>query len=161
TVAADARRAEAFDLSGVARDYLADAVAAALAVPLATDARELTFAPDAYWRGGNHRPLAPPGGPPPDLQEPAANPAAPGGAGGGIVAGASDEISGPHALAAGRLDARARLGEYLQPAEPAAMRDAVRWSSSRILRTFTVVPGHNPIGPFDFGGSYDDRSDRR
>src|SRR5262249_57380098 len=77
------------------------------------------------------------------------------------VAGASDEISGPHALAAGRLDARARLGEYLQSAETAAMRDAVRWSSSRILRTFTVVPGHNPIGPFDFGGSYDDRSDRR
>src|SRR5438067_1489839 len=45
--AADARRAEVFDLTGVGRDYLADAVAAALTVPMATDAQELTFAPDA------------------------------------------------------------------------------------------------------------------
>src|SRR5262249_58887817 len=79
-----------------------------------------------------------------------------------VIAGAAPaKPSAPLARPAGRLDARARLGEYLQSAETSAMRDAVRLSSSKILRTFTVVPGHNPIGPFDFGGSYDDRSDRR
>src|SRR5213595_2158655 len=38
-----------------ARDYLPDALAAALSVPLATDWRPVTFAPDAYWRGETHR----------------------------------------------------------------------------------------------------------
>lgn len=33
---------------------LADAVAAALAVPLATDLHDVHFAPDAYWRGETH-----------------------------------------------------------------------------------------------------------
>ena len=28
-------------------------------------------------------------------------------------------------------------------------------------RIFTIRPAHNPIGPFDFAGGYDDRSDRR
>jgi len=53
--AADARRAEVFDLAGVARDHLPDAVAAALTVPLATAWHTVTFAPDAYWRGETHR----------------------------------------------------------------------------------------------------------
>jgi hypothetical protein len=26
---------------------------------------------------------------------------------------------------------------------------------------YLVHPTHNPIGPFDFGGAYDERSDRR
>ncbi len=29
------------------------------------------------------------------------------------------------------------------------------------MRIFTIRPAHNPIGPFDFAGGYDDRSDRR
>ena len=37
----------------------------------------------------------------------------------------------------------------------------MRLAASRIMRIFTIHPSHNPIGPFDFGGSYDDRSDRR
>jgi hypothetical protein len=53
--AAEARRAEVFDLAGVARDHLPDAVAAALTVPLATAWHAVTFAPDAYWRGETHR----------------------------------------------------------------------------------------------------------
>ena len=27
-------------------------------------------------------------------------------------------------------------------------------------RIFTIQPAHNPIGPFDFAGGFDDRSDR-
>ena len=45
TAAADARRAEVIDLAGVGREYLADAVAAALSVPVVTDVHVLTFAP--------------------------------------------------------------------------------------------------------------------
>ncbi len=28
-------------------------------------------------------------------------------------------------------------------------------------RIFTIRPAHNPLGPFDFSGGFDDRSDRR
>jgi predicted acylesterase/phospholipase RssA len=52
---ADARRAELLDLSGVARGHLTDAIAASLAVPLATEPHTIQFAPDAYWRGEAHR----------------------------------------------------------------------------------------------------------
>src|SRR2546426_384288 len=50
TDAADARRAEVIDLAGVGREYLADAVAAALSVPVVTDVHVLTFTPEAYCR---------------------------------------------------------------------------------------------------------------
>jgi hypothetical protein len=53
--AADTRRAEVFDLAGIARDHLADAVAAALTLPLASDWHTVTFASDGYWRGETHR----------------------------------------------------------------------------------------------------------
>ena len=36
-----------------------------------------------------------------------------------------------------------------------------RGPSRASARVFTIRPSHNPIGPFDFGGGYDDRSDRR
>ena len=154
--AADARRAEVFDLTGVGRDYLADAVAAALTVPMATDAQEVTFAPDAYWRGETHRLCDRPACLARILDELAEL-----GVEQVIVASAGCESRGPHALAAGRLEGRARLGDYLQSTETAAMRDAVRLAASRFVRIFTIVPAHNAIGPFDFAGSYDDRSDRR
>ena len=32
---------------------------------------------------------------------------------------------------------------------------------AHIPRLFTIRPEHNPIGPFDFSGGFDDRSDRR
>ncbi len=55
TEAAEARRAEVFDLAGVAREHLPDAVAAALTIPLATEWHSVTFAADGYWRGETHR----------------------------------------------------------------------------------------------------------
>ena len=71
------------------------------------------------------------------------------------------ESPGPHTLAAGRIDGRGRVGEYLQSAETAAVRDATRSAAGGVPRVFTIRPAHNPIGPFDFSGGYDDRSDRR
>jgi len=158
TVAAEARRAEVLDLSGPGRSHLADAVAASLAVPIATDPHALTFAPDAYWRGETHRVCDRPGSLTRILEELADL-----GVEQAILVSASPELLGPHALAAGRLDGKGRLGEYLQSTEAAAVRDATRLVAARTpgISTFTIRPGHNPIGPFDFSGEYDDRSDRR
>jgi len=154
TAAAEARRAEVFDLSGVARDYVVDAVAGALAVPMATEAHPVRFAPDAYWRGETHRLCDRPAGLVRLLQEMASL-----GVEQAIVVSSSSGASGPHALAPPRLDGRGRLGEYLHSTDASAVRDACA-AGCGITRLFTIQPVHNPIGPFDFGGGYDDRSDR-
>lgn len=153
---AETRRAELFDLSGVGRDHLADAVCAALAIPLATDAHPIHFSPDSYWRGEIHRLCDRPGSlihlvdelVQLDVEQI-------------IVVSAAPDAPGPHALAPGRLDGRGRLGEYLQSAEAAAVRDVLSISRHSGVRMFAIQPTHNPIGPFDFSGGFDDRSDRR
>jgi hypothetical protein len=154
TDAAGARRAEVFDLAGLARDHLTDAVAGALTVPLATEWHSVTFAPDGYWRGETHRLCDRPASLirlvdeliDLDVQQI-------------VLVSAAAEAPGPHALAAPRLDGRGRLGEYLVSAESAIVRDATTTTGG--VRIFTIRPAHNPIGPFDFAGSYDDRSHRR
>jgi hypothetical protein len=164
TAAADARRGEVFDLSGVGRDHVADAIAGALTVPLATDVHEMRFAPDAYWRGETHRVCDRPASLARLLEELSAL-----GVEQAIIVSASPETPGPHALSAPRLDGRGRMGEYLQSSEASAVRDATNIApggafsaaSSGIARLFTIRPEHNPVGPFDFSGGFDDRSDRR
>jgi hypothetical protein len=153
--AAELRRAELIDLSGVGRDYLADAVAAALSVPIVTEPHCLSFAADAYWRGETHRMCDRPGGLMRLLDELVGL-----GVQQIVIVSAAPELPRPHSLAAPRLDGRARLGEYLQSAEAAAVRDATRMISARAPHVFTIRPTHNPVGPFDFAGGYDDRSDR-
>jgi len=78
-----------------------------------------------------------------------------------LIVSAAPPSPGPHAMSAKRLDGRARLGEYLQSSDRAAVRDALRTIAPRIPRVFPIQPAHNPIGPFDFRGGYDDRSNRR
>ncbi|MGE5245826.1 MAG: patatin-like phospholipase family protein [Betaproteobacteria bacterium] len=151
---ADARRAEIFDLQGVGRDYLADAVAAALRVPVATGVHAIRFAPDAYWRGETHRLCDRPAALLRLLAELAGI-----GVEQAIVVSSAPEIAGPHALSAPRVDGRGRLGEYLQSDEAAVVRDAVL--ASGVPRLFVVRPDHNPVGPFDFSGGHDERSARR
>ena len=152
--AAEARRAEVFDLAGVARDHLPDAVAAALTIPLATGWHSVTFAPDAYWRGETHRLCDRPAGLIRLIDELIDL-----GVEQIVLVSAAAESPGPHALASPRLDGRGRLGDYLQSAEAAVVRDATTTTGG--VRIFTVRPAHNPIGPFDFSGGYDDRSQRR
>ena len=74
---------------------------------------------------------------------------------------AAPETPGPHALASPRLDPRGRLGEYIRSSEASVVRDAVRRRRADDPRIFVVRPAHNPVGPLDFGGGFDDRSDRR
>jgi len=154
TDAGEERRAEVFDLAGVARDHLTDAVAGALTIPLATEWHRVTFAPDGYWRGETHRLCDRPAGLIRLIDELIEF-----GAEQIILVSAAPESPGPHALASPRLDGRGRLGEYMQSAEAAVVRDATTTTGG--VRIFTVRPAHNPIGPFDFSGGYDDRSQRR
>jgi predicted acylesterase/phospholipase RssA len=151
---ADARRAEVLDLSGVARAHLTDAVAASLAVPLATEPHPIHFASDAHWRGEVHRLCDRPGSLSRLVEELTNLDAEQ-----IVLVSAAPEGAGPHALAPPRLDGRGRLGEYLQSAEAASVRDVVRRGGGG-PRIFTIRPAHNPIGPFDFTGGFDDRSDR-
>jgi hypothetical protein len=152
--AADARRAEVIDLSGVSRDQLADAISAALSVPLATDWHALQFAPDSYWRGETHRLCDRPGSlvrVVDELIELGVDQI--------VLVSAVPEAPRPHALADARIDVTGRLGEYVQSAEAAVLRDTTTTTPG--VRIFTIRPEHNPIGPFDFRGGYDDRSHRR
>jgi patatin-like phospholipase len=156
TEQADARRAEVLDLSGLARDHLADAVAAALTVPLATALHPMRFAPDAYWQGEIHRLCDRPASLERVLEELTAL-----GVEQVVLVSAAPESPGPHALRFSRLEARARLGEYLHSSEAAMVRDVTLTSRESRPRIYTIRPSHNPIGPFDFAGGFDDRSDRR
>jgi hypothetical protein len=152
---ADVRRAEVVDLSAGGRQHLADAVFAALSIPVATEPHAMTFAPDSYWKGETHRLCDRPGTLLRLLDELVEL-----GVEQVIIVSAASALYGPHALAAGRLDGRGRVGEYLAAAEVSAVRDALQFAAVRIPRVFTIQPEHNPIGPFDFAGEYDDRSDR-
>ena len=154
--AVEERRAEVFDLSGVARDYLGDVVSAALAVPVVSEPREMTFAPEAFWRGETHRVCDRPASFSRVLQELIDL-----GVQQIVVVSAVADMTGPHALTPPRIDGRGRFGEYLQSAEAATVRDATRLAAGSAVTLFTIRPSHNPIGPFDFTGGYDDRSDRR
>jgi hypothetical protein len=153
---AERRRAEVVDLAGPGRSHVADAIAAALSVPVVTEPHAMTFAPETYWRGETHRVCDRAGSLSRLLDELADL-----GVEQAILVAAATELEGPHALANARLDGKGRVGEYVQASEVAAVRDALQFASRRLPRTFIIRAGHNPLGPFDFGGEYDERSDRR
>jgi hypothetical protein len=152
---AETRRAEVIDLAGVGREHLADAVAAALSIPLATDLHTIRFAPDAYWRGESHRlcdRVASLGRILEELDALAVQQV--------ILVSAAPDSQGPHALKTSRLEPRARLGDYLQSSEAATLRDVAVDAEPAGAHVFTIRPADNPVGPFDFAGGFDDRSDR-
>jgi len=152
---ADARRAELLDLSGIARDHLPDAIAAAMAVPLITDPHALRFAPDAYWRGETHRVTDRPACSVRLMEELARLDVEQ-----VVIVSSVSSAARPHTLSPPRLDLKGRIGEYLQSSETAVVRDLLELSTQTGPRIFPIRPFHNPIGTFDFRGGFDDRSDR-
>ena len=68
--------------------------------------------------------------------------------------------SAPHRLTRPTGSLRSRVSEHLSAAETTAVRDAVALHKKRFKGLFLVQPLHNPIGPLDFDGTYDERSDR-
>src|SRR4029079_8194208 len=150
------RSAETLDLGGLGRDHVVDALAAALALPVATEPHLVRYAVDGPWRGETHRLCDRPGALPRLFEEVAA--AAPEQV---IVLAAALQPSRAHELSSGRGDVRGHAGEQLGSFETAALRDAADLAAGRLARVDVIRPVHNPVGPLDFSGTDDERSDRR
>lgn len=149
------RALETFDLSGVGRDHALDALAGALALPVATEPHLATFSAEGLWRGETHRVCDRPGALARLLQEVGLA-----GAEQVILVSASAPPGRVHELNSGRGDLRGRAGEQLGAFEAAGLRDVLEQFDGRFAGLFVIRPAHNPLGPLDFGGIYDERSDR-
>ena len=150
------RRSEVLDLAGVGRDHAIDVVLAGLTPLRVCEPYPIAFAPDSYWRGETHRACDRPGAVQRLLEEVAAA-----GARQAIVVSAAAPVDAPHQLRAPRLDVRGRFGESESVAEAVALRDALESMSMHFDALYVIQPGHNPIGPYDVDGAYDEASDRR
>lgn len=152
---ADHRAAELIDLAGLGRHLLFDAMGGALSVPLMTEPGALHHAVDSYWRGETHRVHDRPAAIVRLLEELSAA-----GVEQVIVVSADPAPGGPHALREVVAEPRGLAGEWLASEESAAQRDATTVLFDRFSAVFHVRPMHNPLGPFEFDGTYDARSDR-
>jgi hypothetical protein len=149
------RSAEAFDLSGVAREHALDVMSGALSMPIATEPHLLTFEPEGPWRGETHRICDRPGGLARVLEEAAAA-----GAEQIVIATALPPQGRPHELSSERGDLLGHAAESLAGFESAGLRDVLEQWNGKFAGLFVIRPMHNPLGPLDFGGVYDERSDR-
>lgn len=151
-----ARAAETMDFAGTGRDHVIDALGAGLAIPVATDPHLVRLAVEGPWKGETHRMCDRPGALSRLLDEVAAA-----GAEQVIVVSAAPLPAGPHELSTGRVDPRGRAAEQLAAFESADLRDVLQSAASRFANVYAIRPAHNPLGPLDFDGVYDERSDRR
>lgn len=149
------RHLETIDLAGWGRDRAVDMLSASLGIPVATEPHLMSFPADGVWRGEIHRLCDRPESTARLLEE-----VAQAGAEQVILVTALPEATGPHTLKSGRRDARGRLGEHLAAVETASIRDALSSRSGYFQAVFQIRPTHNPIGPLDFRGCYDEQSDR-
>lgn len=149
------RDGEVLDLLDEGRGLVMDGLAAALAVPLVSEPHALTFPLDSYWRGETHVLSDRPEGLVRLLEEVSAA-----GAEQVIVVNASPPVLAPHGLSSRQADPRAWLGQHLASQESAAVRDAMTVLFDRFTGLYLIQPDHNPIGPLDFTGARDHRSDR-
>ena len=150
------RQAEVLDLTGVARDHAVDVLVSAVTPPLIADPALVTYAAASFWRGETHRMCDRAAAVNRLLEEVAAA-----GATQVIVVSAVAPVPAAHMLRVPRMDPRSRLGEFHAAAEAAALRDALEMARLRFDSVYVINPEHNPIGPFDVGGAYDEASDRQ
>jgi hypothetical protein len=150
----DRRLSESFDLAGVSRDHLMDAVYAGVSLPVATEVQPIGFPAESYWCGEVHRAASRPGAVDRLLDElPLA------GVEQVVLVSAFPELEGPHRLTVPRSDWRGRLSDFLAGAEAAALRSAMAGRHAfRCL--FLIRPAYNPVGPLDVAGCFDQHSDR-
>jgi hypothetical protein len=150
------RHLETMDLAGPARQHATDLLTASLSVPIATQPHLMAFSTDSVWRGETHRLCDRPESTARLLEE-----VAHAGAEQVILVTSLSEPHGPHMMGSGRRDGRGRAGEVLAAVESASVRDALTLRSGLFQSVFQIRPTHNPLGPFDFAGCYDEHSDRR
>jgi hypothetical protein len=143
------------DLSGVGRSQVIDALAAALSLPVLTEPHVIAFSPESYWKGEAHRTCDRTAAAGRLLEELAAA-----GVEQVIVVTAFGDRSHPHRLNRPHGTVESRVSEHLAGAEAVAVRDAIASQAQHFQGIYAIQPAHNPIGPFDFEGAFDERSDR-
>ena len=149
------RLLEVVDLSTEPGRLTFDAFSSSLSLPLLTEPRFVSHAPESAWRGETHR-----------ISDRVASTSrlldevSRAGAEQVILVSAFPAAPGPHTLAVDRSGIRGRAGQYLLSSETAALQDALLDVGTKYQAVFHVRPMHNPVGPFDFSGCYDKESDR-
>ncbi|HKY22837.1 MAG TPA: hypothetical protein VJM31_16605 [Vicinamibacterales bacterium] len=148
-------RGDLIDLAGVGRSQILEALSGAISLPVLTEPHLVAFSPESYWKGETHRTCDRIAAVARLLDELTAA-----GVEQVIAVCADSDRAAPHRLSrpAGSLNSRA--AEHFAAAETSAMRDAIASHRKRFKGLFLIQPVHNPIGPFDFSGGYDERSDR-
>ncbi len=158
-VGAGAREAESLDLASAGeaeRSRIVDLIAGGLRVPVASAPHEVTFPLEGYWRGETHRWCDRP-----ELVGRLIDEVARVGVEQVILVTPAPPAAVPHDMRARPGDFRGRMGETLRSVETAAFQEAWSAAASRFSGVFAIRPDHNPLGPFDFGGAYDESSDRQ
>jgi hypothetical protein len=143
------------DLSGIGRNQVLDALAGSMSLPVITEPHPVVFSPESYWKGETHRTCDRPSAVGRLFHELSIA-----GVEQIIVVSAAADRSAPHRLNTPIGTLSSRLAEHLSAAEHAAVRDAIAGHRAHFRGVFLIQPAHNPMGPFDFGGTYDERSDR-
>lgn len=149
------READSLDLTGATGTLVVDFLHGALRLPVAMSPQPLVFPAEGYWRGEMHHVCDRP-----ELAVRLLEELAAAGVDQVVLVGAAPAPTGPHSLKSRPTDLRGRVGAFLRSMETAAFDAAWARASDVTQRVFVVRPVHNPIGPFDFGGVYDDASDR-
>ena len=150
------REAEIVDFTGPQRDLLMSFLAGAFRLPVVSPPADVEFPGDSYWRGERHRVC--------DRPE--------------LVLRLIDEFAGigveqlilvspapppavPHGLRAQPLDLRGRVASSSDWSSRPLWSMRLRSRAHAAAASSAIRPDYNPIGPFDFGGVYDEASDRR
>ena len=150
------REAETVDFTGPQRDLVVDFVMGAVRLPVATAPWPVAFAADSYWRGERHHICDRP-----ELGLRLLDEAANVGAEQIVLVSPAPAPAAPHGLRSRPANLRSRIGDSVRSVETAAFDDLCQAALGRFSGVFVVRPLHNPIGPFDFDGVYDEASDRR
>ena len=150
------REAEMVDFTGPQRELVVDFLVGALRPPIVVPPQPVQFPMESYWRGETHRLCDRPELPLRLVEEIAAV-----GVEQVILVSPAAPAALPHGMRGRPIDVRARISELVRSIETAVLHDCAAAAAARFSGVFVVRPGHNPIGPFDFGGVYDEASDRQ
>ena len=150
------REAETVDLTGPQRELLLDLLIASWRLPIVTEPHPVQFPSESYWQGERHRLCDRP-----ELVTRLVDEAVAVGVEQLILVGAAPPPAAPHGMRARPADLRSRMGEFVRSIETSALHDAEAVAVREFHGVFAIRPDHNPVGPFDFDGVYDETSDRQ
>ena len=150
------REAEVVDFTGPQRELIVTFMQAALRLPIATSPVLVEFPADSYWRGERHRLCDRP-----ELVSRLLDELAGVGVEQVILVSPAAWSAAPHGMRPRPASLRDRVGEIVRSVETAALHDGWTSAANRFSGVFVIRPDHNPIGPFGFGETYDEASDRR